>query len=131
MCIMAYLNTQPTMSCSLSKLKNAFTKRLRDFLLTITSNFFTLNEASSACFFAKVISKQLLSFILYILPLLSFTINVNDDGDEAAITLNLVHQSSASMGVDLLISIKVRNWARRVLGLEMGVLEIINAASFM
>jgi len=40
-----------------------------------------------------------------------------------------VGMSLTSIGVDSLVSIEIRNWWRRTLGMDITVLEIINAGT--
>ena len=129
--MMAYSNSQSIAPSSANDLESQSTQRLRDFLSTVAATPSTLDEASSARFLAEAISKQLLSFIIHASPSSSAGADVDEGvGDDVA-AVDLAHQSPASMGVDSLVSIEVRNWGRRVLGLEFGVLEIMNAASFL
>lgn len=84
---------------------------LRQFLAEAESNPAMLREAENVEFIAREMGKVLHGFLL--LPI-----------DEVDIT-----RSIASMGVDSLVAIELRNWCRHKMGIEMTVLEILDMAT--
>lgn len=82
---------------------------LQRFLKNISSNMTLLRSPESAVLLASAIGKTLLGFMMR--------------GEEE---LDL-SAPLASMGIDSLISIELRNWMRRSLGIEFTVLEIVRA----
>ncbi|KAH0539025.1 putative secondary metabolism biosynthetic enzyme [Glutinoglossum americanum] len=84
---------------------------LRQFLTTVAANPRVLDAQSSADLLTREIGTRLSCFMLL-------------SEDELDVT-----QSLSAIGVDSLVAIEVRNWWRQNLGLEISVLEILNAGS--
>ncbi|KAI9820043.1 MAG: Type I Iterative PKS [Pycnora praestabilis] len=84
---------------------------LKQFLSDIASDPSLVNARSSIDFLAHEIGTTLIGFML----------QPEEDLD--------VTQSPKALGVDSLVSIELRNWFRQKLGLEITVLEILNAVS--
>ena len=84
---------------------------LKEFLSAISSDPEVLDQKENADFLTREIGMRIKSLILS-----------SDDELDPKRTL-------ADMGVDSLVSIEIRNWWRRTLGLEISVLEIMNAGS--
>jgi KR domain/Phosphopantetheine attachment site len=82
---------------------------LNQFLKEISSNMALLKSPSSALLLAREIGKTLYGFMMR-------------NEEEADLTAPL-----ATMGIDSLISIELRNWMRRKVGVELTVLEIVRA----
>lgn len=82
---------------------------LRNFLSSVSSDPGVLDQASARDLVTLEIGCTLFGFML--LP--------EEDLDVTA--------ALSSLGVDSLIAIEIHNWCRRVLGIDMGVLEISNA----
>jgi acyl carrier protein len=84
---------------------------LAQFLAKVNGDFEMLKAKSSVSFIAKEIGLTLFSFLLR-------------PEEELDIT-----QPMGSVGVDSLVSIELRNWFQREMGIDISVLEILNAAS--
>ena len=84
------------------------------FLSTLATDSSGLeDETESAEFLAGQIGKQLRGFMLL-------------TGSEEEIDMR---KAPSDLGVDSLVSIEIRNWWRQMFGLEIQVLEILNAKS--
>ncbi|KAF2267503.1 hypothetical protein CC78DRAFT_490418 [Lojkania enalia] len=81
------------------------------FLNGVTSDPTVLEQQESVDYLTKEICRTISSFML----------QPEDDLDPT--------KSLSAMGVDSLVSIEIRNWWRRSLGLDISVLEIMNAGS--
>ena len=84
---------------------------LANFLRDVAARPALLDEPDSLAFLTREIGAQLYGFML----------RGEDDVDE--------EQSLTALGVDSLVAIEIRNWWRHQLGLEISVLEIVNAGS--
>ena len=84
---------------------------LKQFLVEVSSDPSILNDKAKIEFLAVEIGKRMYEFML----------KPEEDID--------VKVSLTDMGVDSLMAIEFRNWFRSGLGLEMSVLEIMNAGS--
>ena len=89
----------------------AVNEDLKQFLVAAAKDPSMLNTQSNADFLIHEIGIRLCSFML----------PSEEDLD--------VKQSLSALGVDSLVAIKIRNWWRQSLGLEISVLEIMNAGS--
>ena len=96
-----------------SEISNASNEVLVSFLSTLTTDTPGLeDEEENAEFLAGQIGKQLLNFMLL------------TDSEEIDVS-----KAPSDLGVDSLVSIEIRNWWRQMFGLEINVLEILNAKS--
>lgn len=86
-------------------------EELSNFLRDITSNMSLLRSAEAVDVITREVGKTLLGFLMR---------NEGELDFEAPI---------ATVGIDSLISIELRNWIRRRLGAEVTVLEIVRAES--
>ncbi|KAL9623833.1 MAG: hypothetical protein Q9160_001824 [Pyrenula sp. 1 TL-2023] len=86
-------------------------EELKQFLATVAATPSMLNEQPNVDYITHEIGKLLRSLML----------QSEDDID--------VKQSLTSVGIDSLVSIEIRKWWRQALGLEISVLEILNAGS--
>ena len=84
---------------------------IKQFLRDASSSMSFLKSSESAHFLAKEIGKTLFGFMM---------------STEEELDLN---SSMASLGIDSLITIELRNWMRQKIGVELTVLEIIGASS--
>ena len=84
---------------------------LKEFLSSASIDPAILDDKASLDFLTREIGHRICSFML----------QPEEDLD--------VTRSLSAMGVDSLVSIEIRNWWRRNLGLEISVLEIMNAGS--
>ncbi len=84
---------------------------LKAFMESISSNRAVLNSDSSLQFLSKVIGTQIYVFMMHPIEELD------------------VGQSLRGLGVDSLVTIEIRNWWRRSLGLEASTLEILGAGT--
>lgn len=84
---------------------------LKEFLSSASVDLAILDDKASLDFLTQEIGHRICSFML----------QPEEDLD--------VTRSLSAMGVDSLVSIEIRNWWRRSLGLEISVLEIMNAGS--
>lgn len=85
---------------------------LRVFLRDARSNTSLLESLASAELLAKAIGRTLLGFML-----------VDEEPDLQA--------SVATLGLDSLMTIELKNWIRQRIGVEMSVMEIMGAESIM
>ena len=86
---------------------------LKQFLSTVVSDVKVLDNTDSLNFLAKEIGARLQDLLLR-------------PSDEVDVNANL-----ATMGVDSLVSIEIKNWWKRTLGLEITVLDIISSGTVM
>jgi NADPH:quinone reductase-like Zn-dependent oxidoreductase/2-polyprenyl-3-methyl-5-hydroxy-6-metoxy-1,4-benzoquinol methylase len=105
--MLVYRNLEATDTSSTSG--SASDEELTQFLRGITSNMTLLKSADAAALLSREIGKTLLGFMMR-------------STDELNLDAPL-----ATIGIDSLISIEVRNWIRRRLGAEVTVLEIVRA----
>ena len=84
---------------------------LKHFLLAVASDPSMLAEQAHLDFLTREIGLRLYGFMLH----------PEEELD--------VQQSLQSLGVDSLVAIEIRNWLRHTLGLDISVLEIMNAGS--
>ena len=84
---------------------------LKQFLAGVSSEPSMLNVQANLDYLTHEIKVQLCSFML----------RAEEDVD--------VTQSLSALGVDSLVAIEIRNWWRQGLGLDISVLEIMNAGS--
>ena len=84
---------------------------LKHFLLAVASDPSMLAEQANLNFLTREIGLRLYAFML----------QPEEELD--------VQQSLQSLGVDSLVAIEIRNWLRHSLGLDISVLEIMNAGS--
>ena len=89
----------------------ATSEDLKPFLAAVARDPMMLNEQTNKDFLMNKIKVCLCNFML----------QSEDDVDVA--------QPLVSLGVDSLVAIEIRNWWRQQLGLEISVLEIMNAGS--
>jgi len=102
-----YHNTATNASTDASSSTSA--SELKTFLSSVEIDSTLLDQASSTEFLAILIGTQIYIFMMR--PV--------DELD--------VEQSLAGLGVDSLVTIEIRNWWRRSLGLEASILEILGA----
>lgn len=100
-------------SHSTSSTSGSGSEMLKSFLRDASSNMTLLKSADTRTLLATEIGKTLFGFMMR--------------GDEE---LDL-SESMASLGVDSLISIELRNWLRQKVGVEFTVLEIVGASSIL
>ena len=86
---------------------------LGNFLRRVTGDASILEDSSSLEFLAQEIGRRICAFML----------RSDEDLDLAS--------SLTDMGVDSLVSIEIRNWWHRSLGLEISVLEVMNAGTIL
>ncbi|KAL9010176.1 MAG: hypothetical protein Q9173_004864 [Seirophora scorigena] len=103
----AYRNLE-SLTVSGSAMEN---ESLGQFLLAVAKESSMLTEPSNADFLTREIGRRLCDFML----------RSEEDLD--------MKQPLAALGVDSLVAIEIRNWWRQSLGLEISVLEIMNAES--
>ncbi|KAL9030025.1 MAG: hypothetical protein Q9180_006955 [Flavoplaca navasiana] len=97
-----------TLTPSGSRIEN---ESLGHFLATVSKSPSILSEQANAEFLTREIGLRLCNFML----------RSEDDLD--------LKQPLSVLGVDSLVAIEIRNWWRQGLGLEISILEIMNAES--
>ena len=100
-------------SNSTSSTSGSGSEMLKGFLRDASSNMTLLKSADTRTFLATEVGKTLFGFMMR--------------GDEEPD----LSESMASLGVDSLISIELRNWLRQKVGVEFTVLEIVGASSIL
>ncbi|KJZ77319.1 hypothetical protein HIM_03043 [Hirsutella minnesotensis 3608] len=84
-------------------------QRLQDLLKSLTTDPEVLHEPASQELVTLEIGRTLCNFTLQ-----------PEDSDVKTMTM-------AAMGIDSLVSIEIRNWWRRTLGVDISILDIVNA----
>ena len=102
-----YRNLETGTACS----SHTVNENLQHFLVSVASQPSILEEQSNVDFLTREIGLRMCGFLL----------QPEENLD--------VKQSLSSLGVDSLVAIEIRNWWRQSLGLEMSVLELMNAGS--
>ncbi|PVH93269.1 KR-domain-containing protein [Periconia macrospinosa] len=90
---------------------NSSNDGLRQFLASVTANPEILHEDASITSLAEEIGATLYSFLMKPIEELDIT------------------EPLASLGLDSLVAIELRNWSRQKLGVELNVLQIMGASS--
>ena len=109
-----YVHTEESNALPTSDASNAGNRGLVIFLSAVATDPSILDdEETSSELLASQIGLQLDSFLL----------TTESEGEPD------LGRSPSDMGVDSLVSIEIRNWWRQTFGLEISVLEILNAKS--
>ena len=103
-----YRNRESLTAASDCRLEN---ESLGRFLVAVAKEPSMLTESSNASFLTREIGLRLCNIML----------RSEEDLD--------VKKPLAALGVDSLVAIEIRNWWRQSLGLEISVLEVVNAES--
>jgi hypothetical protein len=88
-------------------------QELKQYLAALSLDSSLLDTSESAAFIAGEIGKALFGFLM------------------RDFTLAALEQSPKDMGVDSLVSIELRNWFKQNLGIDVTVLEILDAPSVL